>query len=84
MYKSRFYGIGALHAPDSLLGLISPRKPEDEGLLYGFEPCASIQIEVTLAASSHTELTILDGWARNMGLATDAVTKYFSKRYNLS
>ena len=77
--KSRFYGMGALHAPDSLLGLISPRKPEDEGLLYGFEPCASIQIEVTLAASSHSELTILDGWARNMGLATDAVTKYLAK-----
>jgi cyclic beta-1,2-glucan synthetase len=71
--------MGALHAPDSLLGLISPRKPEDEGLLYGFEPCASIQIEVTLAASSHAELTILDGWARNMGLATAAVTKYLAK-----
>lgn len=77
--KSRFYGMGALHAPDSLLGHISPRKPEDEGLLYGFEPCASIQIEVTLEASSHTELTILDGWARNMGLATAAVTKYLAK-----
>ena len=77
--KSRFYGMGALHAPDSLLGLISPRKPEDEGLLYGFEPCASIQLEVSLAASSLAELIIVDGWASNMGLATAAVSKYLAK-----
>ncbi|GDX38594.1 hypothetical protein LBMAG20_08090 [Methylocystaceae bacterium] len=77
--KSRFYGMGAVHAPDSLLDLIAPRKPDDEGLLYGFEPCASIQIEVELAASGHAELTILDGWARDMGLATSAVAKYLSK-----
>lgn len=74
--KSRFYGMGPTTAPDSLLGLTQPRHPEDEGLLYGFEPCASLSVEVDIAASGVAEIIILDGWAQNMGLATDAVARH--------
>ena len=44
--KSRFYGMGPTTAPDSLNGLgEAPRDPSDEGLLYGFEPIASLHVE---------------------------------------
>ncbi|MBM3655331.1 MAG: glycosyl transferase family 36, partial [Alphaproteobacteria bacterium] len=74
--KSRFYGMGSVHAPDSLLGLAAPRDPKDEGLLYGFEPCASLRVEVELAAAGATELIIVDGWARDMGRATDSIARH--------
>ena len=74
--KSRFYGMGPIAAPDSLLGLSQPRDPSDEGLLYGFEPCASLSVEVEIAPSGVAEILILDGWAQNMGQATDAVARH--------
>ena len=74
--KSRFYGLGPTNAPDSLLGLgPGPRDPEDEGLLYGFEPCASLSFEVELPASGAAEFVVLDGWAKNMGVATETVAR---------
>ncbi|ARN83804.1 GH36-type glycosyl hydrolase domain-containing protein [Methylocystis bryophila] len=74
--KSRFYGFGPTGAPDSLVGLgPSPRAPEDEGLLYGFEPIASLSFEIELPASGAVEFVILDGWARNMGVATETVAR---------
>lgn len=74
--KSRFYGMGSTNAPDSLLGLAAPRDPGDDGLLYGFEPCASLRIEVELAAAGATELIIVDGWARDMGRATESIARH--------
>jgi cyclic beta-1,2-glucan synthetase len=74
--KSRFYGMGSTYAPDSLLGLAAPRDPKDEGLLYGFEPCASLRVEVELAAAGATELIMVDGWARDMGRATDSIARH--------
>ncbi|QGM45013.1 GH36-type glycosyl hydrolase domain-containing protein [Methylocystis heyeri] len=73
--KSRFYGLGPTNAPDSLLGLSAPRAPEDEGLLYGFEPCASLNIEVEVPAGGAAEIIVIDGWARDMGVATEAVAR---------
>ncbi|HYA81203.1 MAG TPA: glycosyl transferase family 36, partial [Methylocystis sp.] len=75
--KSRFYGLGPTNAPDSLLGLdgAAPRDPADEGLLYGFEPCASLTMEVELPPNGEAGLIILDGWAPNMGVATETVAR---------
>jgi len=74
--KSRFYGLGPINAPDGLLGLgEAPRDPRDEGLLYGFEPCASLTVEVEIAAGGAAEIIILDGWARDMGVATETVAR---------
>jgi len=74
--KSRFYGLGPTGAPDSLLGIgDKPRSPDDEGLLYGFEPCASINVEIDVPAGGAAEIIILDGWAKNMGIATEAVAR---------
>ena len=74
--KSRFYGLGPVTAPDSLLGLGAPRDPSDEGLLYGFEPCASLRVEIDIPAKGSAELIIVDGWARDMGRATDLVAHH--------
>jgi len=74
--KSRFYGMGPTNAPDSLLDYTKPRSPEDEGLLYGFEPCASLHVELTIAPKGAAEIIILDGWARDMGKATDCVVRH--------
>ncbi len=74
--KSRFYGLGPTSAPDSLLGLgPAPRDPEDEGLLYGFEPCASLSFEIELPPSGAADFMILDGWAKDMGVATETVAR---------
>jgi cyclic beta-1,2-glucan synthetase len=74
--KSRFYGLGPTNAPDSLLGMgEGPRDPDDEGLLFGFEPCASLCYEVEIEANGAAEFLIADGWARDMGVATAIVSR---------
>ena len=73
--KSRFYGLGPTNAPDSLLGLGAQRDPSDEGLLYGFEPCASLNVEIDVPEGGFAEIVILDGWARDMGVATETVAR---------
>jgi cyclic beta-1,2-glucan synthetase len=73
--KSRFYGLGPTKAPDSLLGLVAQRDPSDEGLLYGFEPCASLSVEIDVPEGGVAEIVILDGWARDMGVATETVAR---------
>ena len=74
--KSRFYGMGSTRAPDSLLGLgAAPRDPDDEGLLYGFEPCASLQVELEFAAGGDAELIIVDGWAHDINEATRIIAR---------
>ncbi len=74
--KARFYGMGPANAPDSLLGLGDPRDPQDEGLLYGFDPCASLRVEIEIGATATAELIIVDGWAKDMGRATDSVARH--------
>jgi len=74
--KSRFYGMGSTNAPDSLLDGAAPRDPSDEGLLYGFEPCASLRVEVEFAPGGAAEIVIVDGWARHVGLATQLIAEH--------
>ncbi|WP_036280859.1 GH36-type glycosyl hydrolase domain-containing protein [Methylocystis sp. ATCC 49242] len=74
--KSRFYGMGPVNSPDSLKGLGEPRDPDDEGLLYGFEPCASLRVDIDIGPAGEAELIIVDGWARDMGRATASVARH--------
>jgi cyclic beta-1,2-glucan synthetase len=74
--KSRFYGMGSTRAPDSLLGLgDAPRDPSDEGLLYGFEPCSSLHVEVEFAPGGSQEIIIVDGWARDIETAARLIAQ---------
>ncbi|MFO1075191.1 MAG: hypothetical protein U1E17_21355 [Geminicoccaceae bacterium] len=57
-----FLGMGTPAEPEGLLaGRFRP--PEDEGLLYGFDPIASLRLLVTVPAGGVTELAIVDGYA---------------------
>ena len=68
--KSRFFGLGAVADPWSLTKSLPPRACGDEGLLFGFEPCASLRFEARVAPESTTEIVFVDGWAANFESAT--------------
>ena len=60
--RPAFIGMGTAAAPEGLLtGRF--RTVEDEGLLYGFDPIASLRLLVTIPAGGVTELAIVDGYA---------------------
>lgn len=62
---SRLYFMGSetLRAP---AGLARPFwNPEDEGLLYSFDPIASLRVRIELPARGTAEVTFLDGYAED-------------------
>lgn len=73
--KSRFYGLGMSADPDSMTGRAHWRDPSDEGLLYGFEPCASLTWEARIAPESTAEILFVDGWAQNMDAALASIAR---------
>ncbi len=74
--KSRFFGLGSVADPGSLMECTPPRGVDDEGLLYGFEPCASLRYEVRIAPESTTEIVLVDGWATNFAGAVAAIARH--------
>lgn len=76
--KSRFYGLGTPADPDALTGRASMRPGSDDGLLYSFEPCASLSFEARIAPESTTEMVFVDGWARNFAGAVDAIARHLN------
>ncbi len=60
--RPRFIGAGTLRAPAALDGA-APRSLDDEGLLYGFDPIASLRVGIDLPASGEVELVFVDGLA---------------------
>ncbi len=74
--KSRFYGLGVSADPDSMIGRAHWRDPADEGLLYGFEPCASLTWEARIAPESTTEIIFIDGWAADMETALGCIARH--------
>ncbi|HEY8260050.1 MAG TPA: glycosyl transferase family 36, partial [Methylosinus sp.] len=77
--KARFYGLGPAGAPDSLLDGDAPRDRSDEGLLFGFEPIASLRGELEIAAGGAAEIIVVDGWARDIHAATRAIAKHLKR-----
>lgn len=82
--KARFYGLGAAGAPDSLRDGDKPRDPSDEGLLFGFEPIASLRAELEIAAGGAAEIVIVDGWAPDIGAATRTIAKHLSRDFDFA
>ena len=74
--KSNFFGTGLSTDPCSMLGRVAARDPADEGLLYGFEPCASLSYDARIAPESTTELVFLDGWAPDMAGALALISRH--------
>jgi len=60
--RARFLGNGTLAAPAAFAGT-EPRAPDDEGLLYTFDPVASLRLQVELGASATIEIRFVDGYA---------------------
>ena len=46
--RSRFLGLGQRRDPDAFTRRLLLRDPADEGLLYGFDPCAALLVEIEL------------------------------------
>lgn len=77
--KARFYGLGPAGAPDSLLDGIAPRDRADEGLLFGFEPIASLRAELEIAPGGAAEIIIVDGWAKDSHAAARTIAKHLGR-----
>ena len=77
--KARFYGLGPAGAPDSLLDGDTPRDRSDEGLLFGFEPIASLRAELEIAPGGAAEIVIVDGWAKDSHAAARAIAKHLGR-----
>jgi len=76
--RARFFGLGQRRDPDALLQNLALRDPADEGLLYGFDPCAALMVEVDLPGDGVTEIVFADGWAEDEHLAARALAKAFA------
>jgi cyclic beta-1,2-glucan synthetase len=76
--RSRFLGLGQRRDPDAFTRCLLLRDPADEGLLYGFDPCAALLVEIELPANGSAELTLVDGWAENEAIAAQKIEKYLS------
>jgi cyclic beta-1,2-glucan synthetase len=70
--RSRFLGRGTGQAPEALLtGEL--RNPDDEGLLYPFDPAAALQVELELAPQDTLTVSWVQGWADTESAALAAI-----------
>jgi len=72
--RSRFLGRGGLRDPDGLSR--SPRDPADEGLLYSFEPIASLRLRVEIPPGSTREVRFADGYAASTAEAVRMIRRH--------
>ena len=72
-----FLGMGTAGAPD---GLVTGRMRDvaDEGLLYGFDPIASLRLEIALPAGGSAEITLVDGYAADEQRAAATIARCLS------
>ena len=77
--KARFLGFATAASPDQLRARATGRDPQDQGLLYGFEPCASLQFTVHIAPESTGEIVLVDGWAPSGDAAVEAIARLLDR-----
>jgi cyclic beta-1,2-glucan synthetase len=66
--RTRFIGTGDLRAPQGLEAG-RPRRLDDEGFLYTFDPAASLTVAVDLPADGVCEIVFVNGYARDEAAA---------------
>jgi cyclic beta-1,2-glucan synthetase len=71
--RSDFIGKGTLREPEGLRGR---RSPDDEGLIYTFDPIASLQLRVDLAPYGCTEITFLDGYGKDERRSLELIRRH--------
>jgi cyclic beta-1,2-glucan synthetase len=69
-----FIGHGSLRLPQGLEKM--PRSLSDDGLLYTFDPIASLRLHITLAPSGSTDLIFAEGYATSLKQATHLLKKH--------
>ncbi len=70
-----FIGRGTLAAPEGL-GSGRMRDLADEGLLYSFDPIASLRLRIELPAHGTAELRLVDGYAADETVAAAAIARH--------
>jgi len=61
--RRALFGNGSVRAPQGLLH--SPRPLSDDGILYPFDPAASLWVQLVLDPGECISLSFADGWARD-------------------
>lgn len=69
-----FIGHGSVALPDSLEK--TARCLSDDGLLYTFDPAASLRLQISLAPASSIDLVFADGYAGSMKQAQELIQKH--------
>jgi len=73
--RPAFVGRSTLRLPRALAeGRARP--PDDEGLLYSFDACASLRVEVDLAARGSAEIVFVDGWSEDESAAPALIARH--------
>ncbi|GMU45877.1 MAG: hypothetical protein AMXMBFR26_06590 [Porticoccaceae bacterium] len=70
----RFLGAGGVAQPDGL-AMNAPRRPDDEGLLYPFDPACSLTVEVDLPPGGRVEVRFVTGFAPHTDAAVDLIVR---------
>ena len=70
-----FVGTGTLDAPEGLLAG-RMRDVADEGLLYGFDPIASLRLEISLPPRATAEIRLVDGYAADEHAAAATIARH--------
>ena len=73
--RTHFIGLGTLRQPAVFSGQ-ALRDPADEGLLYSFDPAASLRLRVELPPGATVEVPFLDGYAEDEHQAAALIARH--------
>ncbi|HEX6011728.1 MAG TPA: hypothetical protein VFY87_07990, partial [Geminicoccaceae bacterium] len=73
--RPRFLGSGTAAEPEALATPGRMRDADDEGLLYSFDPAASLRLLVDLPPNGSVELRFLDGYAEDENAAARLIAR---------
>ncbi|WP_448510484.1 GH36-type glycosyl hydrolase domain-containing protein [Immundisolibacter sp.] len=72
--RGRFVGAGGVGHPDGLAAG-APRTPDDQGLLYSFDPAFSLTVEVSIPARSKARVCFVTGFAPDAAAAARLIAR---------
>jgi cyclic beta-1,2-glucan synthetase len=77
--RAAFLGSGTARTPRATGGY-PMRETSDEGLLYTFDPAASLRVEVALAANASAQVEFIDGYAIDLPQALEDIAAHVGAR----
>ncbi|MBC7161308.1 MAG: glycosyl transferase family 36 [Immundisolibacter sp.] len=72
--RGRFVGAGGIAHPDGLAAG-APRRPDDQGLLYAFDPAFSLTVEVSVPPRGKAQVRFVTGFAPDAAAATRLIAR---------